>query len=257
MLTVEELSVISRGSQRLKRISFHLPPRARLAIIGSNGAGKSTLLHALLGLITEREGRIEGRILLNGRAQAEYTRRELARLITLVPQEPPQLPEVTAHLWCEMALYSHKKGYFYTTPQEEALIAHMLEEFSLTAYQETPISQLSGGERQRLYLAAALLQQTPILLLDEPNRALDPKYQQSLHHHIVASCRNEGKTLLYITHDLNHIWGDFTHLLVLKEGALHYFGEVRDWLNTKNLTELYGVQFYEGRRFDGAPLFYQ
>ena len=102
---------------------------------------------------------------------------------------------------------------------------------------------LSGGECQKAFVAAGLVQNTPMLLLDEPAAFLDPKYQLEIRRLLVKLCRERGLTILCVTHDINSAIACSDVLLALDGGCLKFIGTREEILQNRRIDELFGVEF--------------
>ena len=134
-----------------------------IALIGPNGAGKSSVLRAIAGLLDH-----EGRIVVDGRPTSELRRRDLARAVAYVPQQPVLPSDMTVVDYVLLGRTAYI-GYFGVEGRRDrAICADLVERLELSAFAGRRLGTLSGGELQRLVLARALAQEAPILLLDEP-----------------------------------------------------------------------------------------
>ena len=190
----------------LQQVTFTLPAGSSLALWGENGAGKTTLIKALLGVIS-----INGRVLVNGRDVAQEGK--LARqAIGYVPQE------LTFHDWnvlTTLNFYAQLKGV--AAGQER--LNQLLHQLGLTPHLHKSVTALSGGLKQRLALAIALLNDPPILLLDEPTANLDVQTRRE-YLILLAHLRQSGKTLIFASHRLEEVDLLADQVLWLEQGAV-------------------------------------
>jgi iron complex transport system ATP-binding protein len=105
------------------------------------------------------------------------------------------------------------------------------------------VSTLSGGEAQKVFIAAGLAQDTSVLLLDEPTTFLDPRYQVEINRLLRRLNRDNGLTLLVVSHDINSALLNATHVLALRAGRAVFYGEARDLVNEKTLGEIFSTRF--------------
>lgn len=244
MIEVEKLSAtLTNGKEILKEISFKLPQGAKLAIMGANGSGKSTLLRSLLGIIPAAFDRYE----IAGHSFSKLSLSARAHLMSYIAQQQMPEGEITVWEWCELGRYVQQTS----EPENKRIIEKSLQLTGALAFAPRLLSSLSGGERQRVYMAGAIAQETPIIMLDEVNAALDPKYREIMNQ-LIASLYD--KTVISITHDLNTL-DCYTHLLALKEGRLLAFGEISAVLNKSLLDDLFEYQFQELLHGDRARYF--
>ena len=152
----------------LNGISLHIASGEWLGIIGANGAGKSTLLRAIARLVGYR-----GSLRINGREAESIPRREFARMVAYVPQDPEFPAQMCAIDYVALGRTPHH-GYFGAeSAQDRERSAALLDRLDMSHLALRKLDAMSGGELQRLVLARALAQEAAILLLDEPTSALD------------------------------------------------------------------------------------
>jgi len=152
----------------LNGISLRIAPGEWLGIIGANGAGKSTLLRAIARLV-----RYRGSLKIDGRDTESMPRREFARMVAYVPQDPAFPAQMRAIDYVALGRTPHH-GYFGAeSAQDRERSAALLDRLDMSHLALRQLDAMSGGELQRLVLARALAQEAPILLLDEPTSALD------------------------------------------------------------------------------------
>jgi iron complex transport system ATP-binding protein len=182
---VDGLSVTLGRSQVVRDLSVSIERGEWVGLIGPNGAGKTTTLRAPAGLVS-----FVGHALLDGCAVGSSTRREIARRVALVPQNPVTPPELTV---AEYVLLGRtpRIGYLATETRADRLATERaIARLALRPFAERTLGSLSGGELQRAVLARTLAQEAPILLLDEPTNALDLGRQQQALEPVDALRRN-------------------------------------------------------------------
>ena len=239
MIDVSDLSLALDGVPILRGVSFRATAGESISLIGPNGAGKSTLLRCLLGLQTGCTGDIR----LNGRTASDYTVHERARLVSYVPQ----LHEVDFPLsvgdFVMMGRYPHLKPLTPPSAADHTAVEQALETTGTACFRNRKLSTLSGGERQKVYIAAALAQSTPLILLEEPAAFLDYHHQadiMALLHRINAE---SGTTVLAVNHDLNSAVRWSGRLIALKAGEVSFDGPPEQLMNPEALEALYGIAF--------------
>ena len=219
-----------------------------LGLIGPNGAGKSTLLHLLSGWLRPTQGEA----LLQGRAVGAWPRVELARLVAVVPQREESVFQFTVAEMVAMGRYAFHRGAFAAEDAEDrGAVAEALAAVEMDCYADRPASQLSGGEFQRLLVARALAQQTPVILLDEPTASLDLHHQRLLFSLLEGLNREQGKTIVAVSHDLNLAAMYCTDLALLHRGKLLHRGTPQEVLQQERLEEVYRVPLQV--RNEGGP----
>jgi iron complex transport system ATP-binding protein len=250
IIQLEGLSFTYGESPVLTEVSCSIAQGERLAIIGPNGAGKSTLIKCLVRLVAGFSGAVS----VQGRDLATYTQRGLARVLSYVPQADGRQFPFTARDFVAMGRYPHLSAFTARRADDEAAIDRALERAGLVLLAERPMDQLSGGERQRLFIAAAIAQEAPVLLLDEPTTFLDPMHQQEVEKVLVDLHEECNVTLVSVTHDLNRALRHSDRVLALKEGRVHYLGGPSGLLQGEHLEKLFGRSFKLSTHPDGGPM---
>lgn len=189
----------------LDGVSFELPRGSIVALLGANGAGKTTTFKCILGMIDFR-----GRIEVAGKSVAR-SGKAVRALVGYLPQTPGFGAEDT----CLEALQF--LADLRRVPAKR--IEELLEKVNLSAQRSVKVRELSGGMRQRLALAAALLSDPPLLLLDEPTANLDVQSREELHA-ILVQLREEGRTIVLSTHFVEHVAELADRVILLKDGRV-------------------------------------
>jgi iron complex transport system ATP-binding protein len=209
----EGVSVRLGGREVLTEVSMSVERGGWLALIGPNGAGKTTLLRAVAGLVP-----FSGSATLEGCAVNSSSRRELARLVALVPQIPALPPALTVAEYVLLGRTPHI-GYLATETRADRLAAERaIRSLELQPFVERPLGELSGGEVQRAVLARALAQEAPILLLDEPTTGLDLGHEQQALELVDRLRHDAGLTVISAVHDLTVAAQYAEELLLLDQG---------------------------------------
>jgi iron complex transport system ATP-binding protein len=212
-IEVQDLSVTLDGNPAVRDLSLRVAPGEWLGVIGPNGAGKTTLLRAVAGLVP-----FDGAVLLGRRGVAGASRRELARLVALVPQIPETPPTLTVAEYVLLGRTPHI-GHLSTERQSDRIAAaRAISRLALGPFVHRSLDSLSGGERQRTVLARALAQEASILLLDEPTSALDLGRGQQALELLDALRRQHELTVIAAMHDLT-LAGQYADRLVLMNGG--------------------------------------
>jgi iron complex transport system ATP-binding protein len=225
----------------LNNISFSVNKGDFLSIIGPNGAGKSTLLKCLLRL--HEKGRATGLLKVAGRDISAYSQKQLARVVSYVPQAGGWIPPSTVRDFAKLSRFPHATTFSGLSPSDELAVDHALETVGLTAMAKRDLKTMSGGERQKAYLAAALAQGAEIMLLDEPAASLDPKHASELAILLEKLNRESKLTIIMVTHDLNHPLKAGGQALVLAKGQLQYFGPATGLLENEVLEKAFQHEF--------------
>lgn len=212
-------------------VDASFPSGALSAIVGPNGAGKSTLLKAALGLVPADAGQVT----IDGRPGRAALRR-----VAYVPQRDSvdwDFP-ITVREVVEMGRYPAAGWFRRVRKEDRALVDECLERVGMTAFARRQIGQLSGGQRQRVFIARALAQQSPVMLLDEPFAGVDARTQAALLD-LLRDLRNEERSIVLVHHDIGAVRASFDWALLLNVRAVAC-GPVAEALTPENLRRAYG-----------------
>jgi len=236
---IENVSLKLGGSQILGDVSLRVGRGESVAVIGSNGAGKTTLLKCLLGLLKPDSGTIK----VNGKLTSEYTRPELARQLAYVPQLLEASVPFTVLDFVMMGRYAYEDGFACGDRDGQAIAEQALERVNMSHFSKRTIQTLSGGERQKICVAAALAQQAPILILDEPSAHLDPRQREEVHGLLSEIAESDGLSVLSVTHDLNWAAMNFDYIFGMSQSRVVVEGTPDALMTQENLHKVFGVNF--------------
>lgn len=239
MLRVDRLSVDIDDQRLLSDISFTLNSFDYLCILGQNGAGKSTLLKALMGILPHTSGHIS----IDGQALDALSQRQLAQRISYVAQTVGHGQDIVVADFIKLARYSYQSAFSNWQHRDQVAYDRAIELTDVGDFLSRHLASLSGGERQRVMIAAALCQQTPLLLLDEPSNFLDPHHQWAIQQLIQDLSHQQHLCIIEVTHDINHALEHSDHLLALKSGRALWFGPTNTFSTESLLSELYDHDF--------------
>jgi iron complex transport system ATP-binding protein len=197
------------GSDVVRDITLDVPTGAWLSLIGPNGAGKTTLVRTLSRGVGYR-----GEVTLLGRDAADLGVRERARHLAVVPQHPVIPPGMRTFDYVLLGRAPHQGLRCSSSVQDRRRALAVLQRLGLEAFTDRRVDTLSGGERQRVVLARALVQDTPVLVLDEPTAALDVGHQLEVLE-LIADLRTERElTIVTTVHDLT-VAGQFADVVAV------------------------------------------
>ena len=197
-----------------------------LGIIGPNGSGKSTLLKLLGSIMPPQQGTIR----LHDRPLGSFARQELARIVAYVPQQSPVVFPFTLAEFVLMGRFPHRRtggmlgGFGWETAEDVRVAGQAMGAMEILHLADRMISDVSGGERQRAFIARALTQAPRVLLLDEPTVFLDLRHQVDICAILRRLNREQGLTVVLVSHDLNLASQSCDRLLLLEEGSLIRLG---------------------------------
>ncbi|MEV6802337.1 ABC transporter ATP-binding protein [Micromonospora rifamycinica] len=184
-------------------------------IVGPNACGKSTLLRSLARVLKPQSGAVY----LDGQTIASQPSKQVARQLGMLPQSSVAPGGIVVEELVARGRFAHQRLLRQWSPQDEAAVADAMRQTEVTELADRFVDELSGGQRQRVWLAMALAQQTPILLLDEPTTFLDLSHQFEVLD-LCADLHEQGRTVVAVLHDLNHACRYATELIVMREGRV-------------------------------------
>ena len=226
VLAASDLHVAYGATEVVHGVSFEIAEGETLALVGESGSGKSTTAHALLGLLPEG-GRVDrGRVLLGDLDISGWSDRALRGIrgpeIGLVPQDPTTSldPVRTVGVQVEesLRLHGHRDRRTRRARAIELLDRVGIDDPDLRARQYP--HELSGGMRQRVLIAIAIALRPRLLIADEPTSALDATVQRKVLDLLDELQREEGTSILLVTHDLGVAADRAANLVVLKDGRI-------------------------------------
>ncbi|MEO3785783.1 ABC transporter ATP-binding protein [Actinocorallia sp. B10E7] len=197
------------------RLTLDVPDGAFTAIVGANACGKSTLLRSFVRLLSPAAGTVT----FDGRDVSRTRPKELARSIGFLPQSADAPENILVRQLVARGRYPHQTFLATWSAEDEHAVTEALKAADVTDLADRRVEDLSGGQRQRVWVAMALAQQTPYLLLDEPTTYLDITHQYQLLS-LFARLRDEGRTVIAVLHDINQACRYADHLIAMKSGAV-------------------------------------
>ncbi|MET7687557.1 FHA domain-containing protein [Streptomyces sp. NPDC005483] len=216
--------MVDGGKQILKDVSFGVPEKSLIAVIGPSGSGKSTLLKALTGYRPANQGDV---LYDNRNLYKQFA--ELRQRIGLVPQDDILHKELTVK---KALKYAAKLRFPADTTGEERehRINEVLRELKLDIHREKKVTALSGGQRKRVSVALELLTKPSLIFLDEPTSGLDPGMDRDVMQ-LLRGLADDGRTVLVVTHSVAELALCDKLLVMAPGGAVAYFGPPEEALN--------------------------
>lgn len=239
LLEIKGLSLSLGGVRILNDVSFSLEKGKFLGIIGPNGAGKSSLLKC----IGKLHKNIVGSVKLDGKQLASMSERDIARRIAWVHQTGSDSLPFTVREFALMSRYPWQTALGGETREDRDIIDHSLVTAGVENIADRQLNSLSGGERQKALIAAALAQSTDMLFLDEPTSFLDYRHQVETLELIERINKEQGMTILLVTHDINLALHDADKLLAIKGGKLVWMGGTDELLKNGLLSHIFDTEF--------------
>ena len=235
MLEIRNLSAGYGKAQVLHQVSFTAKPGEITTILGQNGCGKTTLLKAITGGLPLTGGEIFfGNVDISGMKPEE-----LAKKVAYVAQGR-MIPETTVGRLVLHGRFPYLRYPRRYSREDREIARQAMAEMGITDLEHRLLGELSGGMRQKAYLAMALAQRTPVILMDEPTTYLDIA-QQLKFGDLVGELAAGGKTLVLVLHDLLLALGISQQLVVLDQGSVVAQGTPEEVLESGILNRIYGV----------------
>ncbi|WP_435208828.1 ABC transporter ATP-binding protein [Micromonospora sp. bgisy143] len=220
-----------------ENLTVAVPDGSFTVIIGPNACGKSTLLRALSRMLRPSAGAV----LLDGRDIHAQNARSVARTLGLLPQTSIAPDGIGVAELVARGRYPHQGLLRQWSREDERIVAESMAATGVADLADRPVDELSGGQRQRVWIAMALAQQTPLLLLDEPTTYLDIAHQIDILDLCARLHEEQGRTLVAVLHDLNHAARYATHLIAMRDGRVVAAGDPREVVTADLVAEVFGL----------------
>ncbi len=236
-LSCDELRLSYDDRLVVDTLSLAIPPGKITVIVGPNACGKSTLLRALARLLKPKAGAVH----LDGQHIYKMPTREVATRLGILPQSPVAPEGLTVADLVARGRYPHQRWFQQWSEEDEAVVSAALVATATTELADRPVDELSGGQRQRAWIAMALAQGTPIMLLDEPTTFLDLAHQMEVLELLAGLNAMEGRTVVLVLHDLNQACRYAHHLVAMADGAIVAEGAPGEIVTEQLVERVFGL----------------
>ncbi|GAB3301495.1 ABC transporter ATP-binding protein [Pseudoclavibacter terrae] len=220
----------------IEGLDFEVPAHSFTVIIGPNACGKSTLLKALARLLKPSEGSV----LLDGADIFTLKTKDVAKRLGLLPQTSLAPEGIRVADLVARGRFPHQGMFDRWSAADERAVTEAMAATRVDALASRFVDELSGGQRQRVWVAMALAQEAPVLLLDEPTTFLDISHQYELLE-LFRRLRGEGRTLVAVLHDLNQAARFATHLVVMRDGEIVVQGKPGEVLTAELVEDVFSL----------------
>ena len=242
MSTIIEVNNLSfeyeKGTPVLENVNTRFNEGRLIAILGKNGSGKSTFLDCLLG-INEYKGCIK----IKDKDLKKLSDKELSKMVAFIPQSVQINIDYQIDEFISFGRNPHTTITGKLDDHDYEIIENSAKRCEITHLLSKCINKVSGGERQLAFIARALVQETDVIIMDEPTASLDFGNQQKLFS-IINDLVKRGKTIIFTTHNPNHLINIDCDIFVVKNKAI----EKIDKIDNKILKDIYGTEFEEGEK---------
>ena len=233
----------------LTSVSCTIPARCITVLVGPNGSGKSTLLRAICGFLPAWAGTVT----VDGRPLSAYTPVQRAQKIAFLAQRHI-VPDCTVRRLVLHGRFPYTRFPRQYRVDDVAAVRDALDMLGIADLAEKNLCALSGGQQQKAYLAMALAQQTPVLVLDEPLTFLDIRQQIDLVQ-TLGRLKAQGKTIVLVVHDLHTALTVADKLIVLCAGNVVAQGNPAVIVGDGTIDRVFAVRTQKIDGADGAPLY--
>lgn len=221
----------------LKNLSFSIKQNTTTILLGLNGSGKSTLIKLLTGLLSAKIGAIY----IRGKDIKEYSTIELSKMVAYVPQTITNDNDFYVEEYVTFGMMNTLKFYKSPSKEDYEKTKMLLIKMGIQNLSRKRMNELSGGQRQLVVIARAIVQDSQIIILDEPTSSLDYKNQE-LVLKTLGDLQNKGKTIIFSCHNPSIAMLLNSEILVLDSGQLKAQGNARSLLTPEFLKQLYGCE---------------
>ena len=230
-ILLDDVSVYLGGKKILKNINFSLPPGLNF-VLGLNGSGKTTLLRCLSKSVP-----FTGEVLIGEKSLREIPPDLFSKTVSIVHQKwfPPFRISLKDFVLMGRFPYLNWLGS-YSKKDLESVDEEMCR-MKIDHLKSRFIDQVSGGELQRVFICRALVQQCPVILLDEPAQSLDPPGKREIYQ-LLVELADQGKTLICTTHDIDVLPLAHSYCIGIREGEVVLNEKVLQ-LSPEVLTQIY------------------
>jgi iron complex transport system ATP-binding protein len=235
-LRAQSVTLAYDGLVVTRELSVDIPAGGFTAIVGPNACGKSTLLRALVRMLKPTAGSV----LLDGAAITTLPTKQVARRLGLLPQTSIAPDGITVSDLVARGRHPYQRLLRQWSREDAEAVEGAMVQTGVDDLADRLVDELSGGQRQRVWLAMALAQSTPLLLLDEPTTFLDIAHQMEVLD-LCAKLHTGGRTLVAVLHDLNHACRYATHLIAMREGAIVAKGDPREIVTAELVEAVFGL----------------
>jgi zinc transport system ATP-binding protein len=237
LIALDDVSFSYNGEPVLDRISLEVNAGDYLGVIGPNGGGKTTMLRMMLGLIRA----VGGNVRLFGVPVGKF--RQWSR-IGYVPQKATSFDSrfpITVEEVVALGRVSKVGMWRGFSAKDKAAVSKALAAVGMGDYRKRLITDLSGGQQQRVFIAKALASEPEVLILDEPAVGIDVKSQDAFYQLLSRLNKDEGLTLVMVSHDIDVVVNEVTKIACINE-TLIYHGAPQDFLKDDYVAKLYGKE---------------
>lgn len=246
MIHLDKVSKQYNETLVLDGVELTLPTGQVVAFIGSNGAGKSTILNIVSRLLPASSGHV----IIEDKDLQQWDNKELAKTLTILGQSLNSPARLTVEELVRFGRFPHSNGKLEAS--DLAIVQDAMDYTGISPLKHRYLDQLSGGQRQIAYIAMAIAQDTPYILLDEPLNNLDMSRSAKVMQLLQTLVKEKGKTIYIVIHDINFVSFYADYIVALKDGVLKHHGATADIIKPDILKDIYDIDIaiedYQGKK---------
>ncbi len=225
-----------------RNVNLEIKGGGTFCILGPNGSGKTTFIDTLFGI----HKLTSGEIFLDRRNLKDLSAGQIAKFLAYVPQKHSRHFSFSVEDILLMGRCAHTSVFGAPGPEDRKIVTRALDHFGLSHLKDRDYTRLSGGETQLVMIMRALVQHTPVIIMDEPTAHLDFKFEVTVLETIADLIKKQHKTLIMATHFPNHAFfleneGVDIQVAFLHRNEMKLCGSPSTALTTENLEKYYGV----------------
>jgi iron complex transport system ATP-binding protein len=242
-ISVKNLNFSYDGTPVLKSLNFEIKKNSFISILGPNGAGKSTIVN-LLSKVLVGYG---GEILIEDKNIRDLNQIEIAKKIAVVPQSTSIGFNFSVFETVMMGRYPYLSRFKSENQEDFKIVNEVMKLTRTDIFKDKNYNELSGGEKQRVIIAQTLVQNSPIIILDEPTSHLDINFQIEFMELFFSLFKNNKKTIIGIFHDINLAIQYSEKIMLLKDGGIFCYGNVEEAITRTNMMSVFNSDVYIGK----------
>ena len=227
----------------LKNLNFEIKKNSFVSILGPNGSGKSTIVKLISKVLTG----YNGEILIEGKNIRDLNQIEIAKKIAVVPQNTSLGFNFSVFETVMMGRYPYLSRFKSENQEDYKIVTEVMKLTRTEIFKDKNYNELSGGEKQRVVIAQTLVQDSPIIILDEPTTHLDINFQIEFMELFFSLFKNNKKTIIGIFHDINLAIQYSEKIILLKDGDIFCYGNVEQVITRTNMMSVFNSDVYIGK----------
>jgi iron complex transport system ATP-binding protein len=242
MIKIENVYAGHLKKQILKNINLNIEKNSFFGIIGKNGAGKSTLLKVIARLLKP----YSGSVFINLQNIDSFTRKNFAQQLSFLPQYVDISLNLSVKDFIMFGRYPYMKVFKIPTQKDYTVVNKVVDFLKISHFLNKELNELSIGEKQLVLIAQVLVQETDVILFDEPTSYLDIGKQNTVLGILRELNTKFNKTVVLSLHDLN-VASEFCDKIALMDnGKVYMYGKPKEVLNAQNIEKIYDIKVVIG-----------